>query len=791
MPNLLGGTLSQLAADRGLTVSDIQKLNPNTNLNTTYSVSELNLTPSTNIAPVSSPVKNYSPVASTYTPTTNIEQRKPTPTPTPVATPVVPKTLSEYYISKGQSLPSLSQRATLFQQLGLGSSSTYAGTANQNNALLSALSGASPITTAQVGTTYSAPKVVADIRNKVTSYSPVIGLPADIKMDPISGLQYTADPNSPGGKKYMVPDGKTANAFTGEINDGANKVYEEIDAKKQEEISSLDQQQRAAAIKQIATGLGLDEAHTRDLLASDPTVRSSYDAALAEIKAGTPKSVTQITPPQTTNGNNAYYKIGNDVYRTSDNAAVTMGNTDPSLDWNKLGLNIDHLNSKENVTIGLSEPPKIPDPTKPNDPNATITDPVFDGDAILNKLLEDNGINEIDKSIKELSTDGAAVKNFYQEMHDEIRDNPEFPQWLKARRNEFVTTMENRALTLYNDKIKALQEERANRMDSVKLMWDASVKEYETTRQAKQDALSQANVESDNDRALLGEIMTQFADQGINWSSLTPSQKAGITSQFNDPNAANILGSFDFAKPYDAEQAIKWASENRLGSSAAKKAVEGEAYGYKVKDGVITGTTSVAEWQQKEWVNEFIMEMGATFSKDALTGAFNQYAGVESNIEALGGKDKTYTAADVLSTFKEWKKQKAIESFSTAEKYKVGDIITDPNNGNKFKVVGFYPDGEPNVEPVSSGETSTSVPTVSNVYGKGPFEKISLTQRLKELQDQNISWGLPKNTGLRDNLYNNGYPINEIDKLIFPVSTVATGVMSKVSGWLDNLFGVR
>lgn len=48
-------------------------------------------------------------------------------------------TLYDYYTSKGQSLPSLSNRSQIYQQYGLGSSASYTGSASQNTALLNAL----------------------------------------------------------------------------------------------------------------------------------------------------------------------------------------------------------------------------------------------------------------------------------------------------------------------------------------------------------------------------------------------------------------------------------------------------------------------------------------------------------------------------------------------------------------------------------------------------------------------------------------------------------------------------
>ncbi len=50
-------------------------------------------------------------------------------------------TLSAYYASKNQTLPSIAQRAQIYQRLGLGQSAYYTGTAEQNTKLLNALMG--------------------------------------------------------------------------------------------------------------------------------------------------------------------------------------------------------------------------------------------------------------------------------------------------------------------------------------------------------------------------------------------------------------------------------------------------------------------------------------------------------------------------------------------------------------------------------------------------------------------------------------------------------------------------
>lgn len=73
---LLGGTLSQIAADKGLKLSDLQALNPNADLNTTYTVGELKL-------PDTSPTSNVQDIPGIGTLTTIPKIITPAPTVTP------------------------------------------------------------------------------------------------------------------------------------------------------------------------------------------------------------------------------------------------------------------------------------------------------------------------------------------------------------------------------------------------------------------------------------------------------------------------------------------------------------------------------------------------------------------------------------------------------------------------------------------------------------------------------------------------------------------------------------
>lgn len=78
----------------------------------------------------------------------------------------MPSTLYEYYTQQGQQLPSISERAKKFQELGLGSATDYSGSIQQNAMLLSRLS-STPVqntkSIAQTPANTSSKKSIADI----------------------------------------------------------------------------------------------------------------------------------------------------------------------------------------------------------------------------------------------------------------------------------------------------------------------------------------------------------------------------------------------------------------------------------------------------------------------------------------------------------------------------------------------------------------------------------------------------------------------------------------------------
>jgi internalin A len=133
-------------------------------------------------------------------------------------------TLSEYYSAWGKSLPLLSERAKIYQALGLGSAGNYAGTAQQNTQLLDALK-----------TRRICPLTVADIVAQLIEQQATGGIPVTVdgQYYIILTLQNRIDPT-------------TLEVVTGS---GATKVY--VYGDRNEPVSALETVRRIGLVDYV------------------------------------------------------------------------------------------------------------------------------------------------------------------------------------------------------------------------------------------------------------------------------------------------------------------------------------------------------------------------------------------------------------------------------------------------------------------------------------------------------------------------------------------------------------
>jgi len=113
-----------------------------------------------------------------------------------------PTNLAQYYSSKGQGLPSVQQRAPLYEQYGLGSASTYSGTAQQNTQLLGKLLGggvtSAPAQSAPTTPSFQNTQQVSTYLNSFQSAlaAPSGRMPSKTDINPTTGKQYAVNPST-------------------------------------------------------------------------------------------------------------------------------------------------------------------------------------------------------------------------------------------------------------------------------------------------------------------------------------------------------------------------------------------------------------------------------------------------------------------------------------------------------------------------------------------------------------------------------------------------------------------
>lgn len=499
--------------------------------------------------------------------------------------------------------------------------------------------------------------------NDVANFKPESVSSAEDTSGAISGAQVAEDPLS--GQKKVIIDRRTQGQFAGELNAGVAGAVVDNENRRAAVEQSLLEQQNANAIQAIADRLGMDASTVTELIGTDPGVRIFYDEAFKKAKEAKDSGV---------------YDISDDNASRLTGGLPGNGNPPPAAGFNALEA--------------------------------------------FKAFMEASGVPEINKVILGLEEDSATVKNFYQQRHDEIKDNPEFPQWLKARRDEFVTKAEDRALALYENKLKALKGEKTNREKLAVDYYNASVKQYELDLQAKRDALDEFDTIADNDRQLVSDYMKYFADTGTNWGDLSFQQQENIRRQFNDPGAVEAFGTFNFKAAYDNQLALDWAAKNssyKPTTTQIGDVVYEVTYDAGGKPSYVplgrAGAPTAAQSRQdllgwmainsgkftKEQLENAARSVNPELtSDDGVINAINSYAAKkEGGFLGFGGSYPTASQEDPLTSFSNYQNSKAfggVGGSTGGGEVKVGDIVT--YNGVQYRITGFDTDGTPVGDPI-------------------------------------------------------------------------------------------
>ena len=323
--------------------------------------------------------------------------------------------------------------------------------------------------------------------------TPVLPKSSELSKQPINAVGGVG--NVPYGPKSAV-DIKLAQALADKqaANNDINNQYKQqaMDTASQNAIKSLSDN------SQQWFGQQLTPQQVQQYVSTNPDGSVLYDTTFQNIKNkifspvsgeqytaenfqfSTTKTLT-ATPPQATNGNNAYYKdANNNVFRVSDNQPVKQGSPDPSLDWNKLGLNVDHINTLDQINQPEVPKEKTPEQTELDkliqDAQKLINDwklkepALADGaDKLQEQFMRDEGVADKKSLRNSYQSQINDILTVYESAATDVRDDPDFSKNLKARNLEYISNRQADAVKVLQRTIDSLDKEIA---DGEKLVAD-------------------------------------------------------------------------------------------------------------------------------------------------------------------------------------------------------------------------------------------------------------------------------------------------------------------------------
>ena len=321
------------------------------------------------------------------------------------------------------------------------------------------------------------------IQPGTSGQTPILPKSSELSKQPINVVGGVG--NVPYGPKSAV-DQKIAQMFVDKqsASNDINNQYKQqaLDTASQNAIKSLSDN------SQQLFGQQLTPQQVQQYVSTNPDGSVLYDTTFQNIKnkifspvSGEPyraedfqfhtAQVATATPPQATNGNNAYYKdANNNVFRTSDNQPVKQGSPDPSLDWNKLGLNIDHINTLDQIQ--QSEVPKPPEQTEVDkllqDTQKLIDEwklkepALADGaDKLQERFMRDEGVADKKSLRNSYQSQINDILTVYESAATDVKDDPDFSKNLKARNLEYISNRQSDAVRVLQRNIDLLDNEIA------------------------------------------------------------------------------------------------------------------------------------------------------------------------------------------------------------------------------------------------------------------------------------------------------------------------------------------
>lgn len=532
---LLGGTLTQLAADRGISVTDLQKLNPQAQSNVTYTAAELNFPTGGTAAPITQRVSGSTAVpppssapAPTYSLTPTEAQNRaalggaPAPAPTAVPRPTGPVPYSPTQVSAfpGGMAPTTGQYAV----------APSAGQAPAPAPAPAPTQQPQPPTTSYANNSVAqgkdfykvlGPNGQVDVFYSNGQKVPDIGTFHQLGLN----IDWIPFRQQAGGATGSAVTGTQAAAGSRYVRlAGTNAVFD-ISGPTPRYITAADAAKIPNFFSQVGevsniNGLNKDHIDVIDrIVSSTGQVDIGKVNSIIAAKDMSPADLAHLAGIGTT-------QDAADAIGAAAAGAFATSAANPAEPMSPGAKYIANIEEYMNRVKAMGAPPDL--------------------QAAHQQLENRYGLIKDRKDIAQLKQDAAQLNGVFDKMRTDMKNDPDFIGKLKQRRLDFIDDSTRIALKVFDDKIKALEEKVADSEKAVADQFNIMLKQYELQSglekdqinmlMALNDRLDKAN---DNDRQWFSTIVSTVA--GTAWDDLTPEQQKTFTSGFSSPGWEGVL----------------------------------------------------------------------------------------------------------------------------------------------------------------------------------------------------------------------------------------------------------
>ncbi len=170
----------------------------------------------------------------------------------------------------------------------------------------------------------------------------------------------------------------------------------------------------------------------------------------------------------------------------------------------------------------------------------------FDEEEARRLIVKEEGLPTLRSQKTTLQENINGILGVYEELADEIRNDPDFSRKLKSRRLQFLSTEQSRALVGFQRQLEIVEDEIKTATDTVNTRMKDRINTYNIQfnqlkqLEAQEERIrNQINKATDDGRQLLTTFLTQFG--GASWEDLPKETQDTVKAEFKRLNAPHLV----------------------------------------------------------------------------------------------------------------------------------------------------------------------------------------------------------------------------------------------------------